>query len=164
MAGVTMMIDDSELQRDLKGVRDRLGNAQPAFEVIGEMARTSIVRNFEEEGRPEKWAPLSPATLARRSKAGQILRVQGFAGGLMGSINAQAAPDNALIGTNKIYGAVQHFGAKKGAFGRTSKGAPIPWGDIPARPYMVLQEEDETRAVRILGNFVLRGSLASDGS
>jgi hypothetical protein len=34
-----------------------------------------------------------------------------------------------------------HFGAKQGAFGRTSRGGPIPWGDIPARPLLPIDEQ-----------------------
>ena len=34
------------------------------------------------------------------------------------------------------------FGAEKGAFGATSRGTPIPWGDIPARPFLGLSADD----------------------
>mgnify|MGYP006283574597 FL=1 len=163
MAGVSLRFDDSELQRDVQGMRKRAANTRPAFEVVGELVRTSVVANFEAEGRPDKWPELKPSTLKRRPKAGQILRRQGFAGGLMGSISAKPMDDGVRIGTNKVYAAVHQFGAKKGAFGATSKGAPIPWGDIPARPYLLIQDEDEARICRVLENFILRGSESPDG-
>ncbi len=47
------------------------------------------------------------------------------------------------IGSPSIYAGTHQFGAAKGAFGSTSKGAPIPWGDIPARPFLGLSDADE---------------------
>jgi len=41
-----------------------------------------------------------------------------------------------------VYAAVHQFGAAQGAFGNTSRGSPIPWGDIPARPYLGLSDDD----------------------
>lgn len=33
------------------------------------------------------------------------------------------------------YAAIQQFGAKQGEFGRDKRNHPLPWGDIPARPF-----------------------------
>lgn len=178
MAGavITIKTDDREVRGLLNKVQRRLSDMTPVMKVIGEIVRTSVVRNFEKGGRPKKWAPLSKTTLARRKKGGGILRVQGFAGGLMGSITARAYPDKVVIGTNKIYAAVHQFGAKKGQFGRVpvarkigsagrsgatlySRGwlMSVPWGDIPARPFLMVQDEDWGEIKKTLGRFILRG-------
>ena len=47
------------------------------------------------------------------------------------------------------------FGASKGAFGTTSRGSPIPWGDIPARPFFGLSSEDEWGVLEILTDHLI---------
>jgi len=47
---------------------------------------------------------------------------------------------SASVGTNLKYATTQHYGAKQGQFGhgnyKTKQGSfPIPWGDIPPRPF-----------------------------
>lgn len=56
-----------------------------------------------------------------------------------------------IIGDNSVtisctdvtqdYAATQNFGAKQGAFGRDKRNHPIPWGDIPARPFFPNSEQ-----------------------
>ena len=138
MTGVTLDVElkDQAVMRLLEKIRSRLGHMLPAMKIIGEIVRTSVVRNFEVGGRPTKWKELSPVTLAMR-RGDKILRRQGFAGGLMGSIHARAENDQVRIGTNKVYAAVQQLGAKKGivrdvhrecerAYEATQNGQAIP--------------------------------------
>ncbi len=47
------------------------------------------------------------------------------------------------IGTDAKYGAVQQLGAKRSDY-------PHLWGDIPARPYLGLSEEDREEALETL--------------
>ena len=81
-----------------------------------------------------------------------------------------------LVGTNRPYGAVQQFGAAMGEFGRysqvwrrtaykpgdfrhhagTQKGFPIPWGNIPARPFLGLSAQDRTQIRAILKRHISR--------
>ena len=155
-------IEDDRVRGLLTRIQRRMADLTPAMKIIGETVRTSVIRNFEVGGRP-RWKPLSPVTLARR-KGKKILMRQGFAGGLAGSIHWKAYSDRAVIGTNKIYAAVHQFGAKKGSFGaftftvrehmrRIRSGGKVrvrehkrtvrlPWGDIPARPFLMVQRED----------------------
>jgi phage virion morphogenesis protein len=58
--------------------------------------------------------------------------------------------DYALVGTKIKYAAVQQFGAKAGAFGATRRGAKIPWGDIPARPFMGISDDDRSAILDII--------------
>ena len=179
MTGVTLDIElkDQAVLRLLEKVRQRLGHMLPAMKIIGEVVRTSVIRNFEVGGRPTRWKELSPVTLAMR-KGDKILRRQGFAGGLMGSIHAQAKEDEVRVGTNKVYAAVHQFGAKKGSFGvfavnvkehmrqlKTGKQhkvrahtrkTKLPWGDIPARPFLMVQEEDWGEMQHELTEYLLK--------
>ena len=100
-------------------------------------------RAFREQADPvtgEAWAELSPVTVSRRGSATPILQVSGQ---LAGSMQSEYGRDFARVSTNKIYATTMFFGAKKGEFGRTKRGAPIPWGDIPARPFMGIGPQDE---------------------
>lgn len=126
--------------------------------------RWSVVNSFI--GGSRKWDQLKPSTVARRKKMGKgphpILQVSG---GLAASVQTlQVTKDSVVVGTNKEYAAMHQFGAKKGELGtirariaehmRTGKSGTkhkvrahdrtvqVPWGDVPARPFLVVQEED----------------------
>jgi len=172
-ASIEIRVDD-KVKELFAGMQRRMAGLTPAMKIIGETVRTSVIRNFEEGGRP-RWKPLSPATLARR-KGKKILMRQGFAGGLAGSIHAKAYRDRAVVDTNKIYAAVHQFGAKKGSFGtvtarvrehvrRLASGkevrvrehtrkTKIPWGDIPARPFLMVQDEDWEEIREALAGYI----------
>ncbi len=188
MAGVILEIEAGmeNVRGMLLDLKKRVDDPTPAMKVIGAIIRTSVVRNFEKQGRP-RWKSLSKTTEELRGASGPILRRQGFAGGLMGSVNFKANSDGVQIGTNKIYGAVHQFGAKKGsfgtvmarvgthsrritqAFGRTieprtvtvrehTRKMSLPWGDIPARPFLMVQNEDWEEIGAALGDFVTGGN------
>ena len=71
--------DDAALKAALKDLSSRLDDMKPAFQVIGEIIRTSVVRNFEVGGRysapgswrggPKSWQPLSIAALFAGKKS-----------------------------------------------------------------------------------------------
>ncbi|MGB0955835.1 MAG: phage virion morphogenesis protein [Panacagrimonas sp.] len=63
------------------------------------------------------------------------------------------APDGSPWAPNKLT-TIQQFGARKGAFGTTRRGAPIPWGDIPARPFLGISDEDRTEIELLLFEFL----------
>ena len=146
---VSVKVDDKGVRKMLAGILKRLGNPTPAMKILGAIARTSIVRNFEKGGRPTKWQALSPETL-KTKKGTAILREQGMAGGLMGSVNYKAFGKKAVISADKIYAAIHHFGGKAG------RGHKVT---IPARPYMMIQDEDWVEMKAALGDFIVRGKV-----
>ncbi|MFW5490423.1 MAG: phage virion morphogenesis protein [Desulfovibrio sp.] len=173
MNGVSYIVRAKELLADLNSVERRMVDNSPAMKSIGQLLRTSTIRNFEAGGRPTAWAPLKPSTLKRR-KGNKILRRQGFAGGLVGSISARPLKNSVLIGTNKKYAPVHQFGAKRGSFGTFVVQVPahkrgghdvrahqrrmkLPWGDISARPFLLIHEQDWERIKTTLAEHVVRG-------
>ena len=58
------------------------------------------------------------------------------------------------VGSSLEYAAVQQFGARRGEFGRTRRGAPIPWGDIPARPFLGVSRVDRVEILDILAGYL----------
>lgn len=100
-------------------------------------------RAFAEQADPatgEAWAALSPVTVARRGSATPILQVSGQ---LAASMQSDYGREFASLATNKIYATTMFFGAKQGEFGKTRRGGPIPWGDIPGRRFMGIGKQDE---------------------
>ena len=150
MAGVRIevKVEDKEVKALLSRMQQNLSDLTPAMQVVGETIRTSVVKNFEDGGRPTSWKPLAPATL-KGSKGGGILRRQGMAGGLMGSIKYRAYSDRAVVGTNKIYGAIHQLGGKAG------RGRKVT---IPARPFLMVQDEDWSEIRHALNAFILGGT------
>jgi len=175
-AVIDLEMKDREIREVLGRIQRRMDDLAPAMRILGNIVRTSVIRNFEAGGRP-RWKPLSPVTLAGR-KGGKILMRQGFAGGLAGSINVRAEKDRAIVGTNKAYAAVHQFGARKGSFGtftfrvrehmrklagkhikvrEHTRTMSLPWGDIPARPYLMVQDEDWVEMREALQEYITGG-------
>jgi phage gpG-like protein len=135
---------------------------------IGEALVASTEKRFKDGTSPAglPWAPKSPTTLAAYSA--RRLRADprplfGPSGILSTTIFYDVAPDGSSVevGSNRIYSAVMQFGAAKGAFGQTSKGGSIPWGNIPARPYLGLSQSDESEIVATINEWL--DSLGADG-
>lgn len=68
MPETQIKVQESELQKMLKGILSRLGNIKPAAELMGQIGMESIQTNFEEGGRPTRWKPLADATIRQRKK------------------------------------------------------------------------------------------------
>lgn len=152
--GKYYIYDDKDLQDLLARVKGRIGNLQPACEVIGEVVQTSILRNFEEGGWPKAWQDLKDSTKKQRAKKnkwpGQILVMSGARSGLLGSISYDAMPDKVVLVANKPYAAIHHFGGQAGKGLKTT---------IPARPYMMIQDEDWAEIKAALNDFIIEGRL-----
>lgn len=155
MAGthITIEVQDQALRQAIGALLAQIADPRPALEEIGEVLTASTKRRFASETDPEgnRWAPNSEVTLARKRGA-KILTEGGYLGDLI--TWQMADPKAVAVGSNQVYAAVQQFGAKQGAFGRTKRNAPIPWGDIPARPFLGLSEEDGERVLEILRDYL----------
>jgi phage gpG-like protein len=53
-----------------------------------------------------------------------------------------------LVGSNKEYAAMQQFGGTKAQF-------PHLWGDIPARPFMGVSDDDERELLALVHDHLL---------
>ncbi len=158
---MTINFDASELERVLHNAANHLTHTAPLMEDISRQLVTETKLNFDFGGRPA-WAGLSPVTLARRAHGGgAILQDSGL---LKKSINASHTVDTATVGSNSEYAATHQFGAKQGEFGRSDRNTPLPWGDIPARPFVPMDKNgdisyDGFLAVREVVNGYLAGAF-----
>ena len=114
---------------------------------------------FSAQANPETgeaWEALSPVTVGRRGSATPILQVSGQ---LAGSMQSDYGRDFARVSTGDERATTMFFGAKQGEFGRTSRGGPIPWGDIPARPFFGISDATETEIAEFVRSAVQRALL-----
>ena len=162
MSGTALNIDynDQDLQERLRAMLERTRDFTLVMKAWGSIGRSSVVETFEDGGRPVRWTPAKDG--------GRTLYRRGLAGGLAGSVNYEAAKDHVVLGTNKVYAAIHQFGGKtrpsvirpvrakalKTPFGFFKK-VVHPGSDIPARPFLVLQEEDLTEMRETLKDYVL---------
>jgi len=127
--------------------------------VMGEIILSSVEMNFQQEGRyatagswhggTERWQDLAPRTKEARAKKGKWpgKKLQMSQGGLASSITKQVRGDNLEIGTNKVYGAIHQFG------GQAGRGRKV---HIPARPFLVVQDEDVEDMMDELGKHIMK--------
>lgn len=96
-------------------------------------------------------------------------------------IHPEPTSTGVAIGSSLVYAAVQQFGATMGEFGRysqvarwskygekdfrkyagTVQGFPIPWGDIPARPYIGMSTTDNDSVLTIMESYFKSAATVS---
>lgn len=133
---ISVTVDDREVRQGLERLARAVGDIQPALHDIGqaliERSREGILGG---EGWGGGFAANTATTLERKSGNAPLIDSRSF---VRTRLHYHADRNGVTIGASGAQAAVLQFGAAKGAFGRTRRGAPIPWGDIPARPYLPL--------------------------
>lgn len=128
---------------------------------IAEYMVASTKRRFIEGESPDgiSWAPKSETTMEAYRRWGDNPDPRPLFGPsltLSRAIFGQSGPDYAEFGTNVIQAAVLHFGSDRGALGQAANGSPIPWGAIPARPFLGVSDFDEDEISELVREWVLR--------
>jgi phage virion morphogenesis protein len=113
-------------------------DVSPVMEEIGEQIVSSIIQNFREGGRfgddnemgggSQRWIPSRRAI----NENGQTL-VRTAQAGLRDSISYRIDGNIIIVGSNKVYAAIHHFGGQTGRNKATT---------LPARPWAVIQNDD----------------------
>lgn len=144
-----------------------LDDMTPVYQDISEYMlqahRQRFVTGTAPDGTP--WAPKSAATLERYKRLGYGSLGKPLIGpskALSRLIQNFVSKDGVLIGSSQIYAGVMQDGAEKGAFGTNSRGDPLPWGRIPARPWLGISDEEELGIVAITEEHL--GSTLESGS
>ena len=131
--------DDRKVRRALRRLAVAERDLTPALREIAAALEGAAEEAFEQQQSPDgtAWDDLSDVTKDRRAKKkkwpGKILQVERR---LYGSLTSRYDADSAEAGVHLDSAPTHQFGAKQGEFGTTRRGAPIPWGDIPARPFL----------------------------
>lgn len=125
-----------------EGLGDKAELNQSLGELLVQSTQDRMQRGEQPDGSP--FAPRSEATLARyAAKDLSFGAPLNQSGDMRNNIFYEADARSVRWGSNAIQAAVMQFGADKGAFGAAANGSPIPWGRIPARPFLGISEEDE---------------------
>jgi phage virion morphogenesis protein len=137
---IEINIDTRHLDQTLSRLSHAVADMTPAMTAIGEKVASLIDNTFVNQATPygNSWAELSDVTKAKRRKGprpgnDKILNDSGI---LKNSIVPNPSRTQVEIGTNEKYGKTHQFGASQGQYGRTRRNTPIPWGNVPARPFM----------------------------
>ena len=160
----TIIIKDDEFKAGLTRLSRTLDTLDPVLRDMGEYLIQATKERFPEGVSPDgrAWMPKSQATVeAYRSREAKSRNASidfrplfGPSGRLSNEIQYQVGPASVEWGSNLIYAAVQQFGASKGAFGTARNGTSIPWGTIPARPFIGVSDEDETALVDLIEDWL----------
>ena len=157
-------VDDADVRAAFGRLNAALNNPSGIHAQIAELLLQQTKDRFAKGVSPEgqRWLPKSLATIEaqrrgdgkKRNKTMDTRPLFGPSKRLSNEILAFHGRDAAAVGSNMIYAAVQQMGAKKGAFGATKRGSPIPWGNIPARPFLGLGRQDSDQIVSVLGDWL----------
>ncbi len=128
-----MTLNPRPLALRLEALADRLTDLQGLMERLTPLATRAIDRNFDEEGRPERWPPLAPATLRRKPRGLKILERTGR---LRRSLRTSVNGRSIVISTDVPYAAAHQFG--------------VPQRRLPARPFLLLTTADLDEMQRTL--------------
>lgn len=169
---ITASLEYSEtLSRALDQVAAALDTPSEVFTDIGELLIEGTKGFFTEGAGPDgtPWIGKSLATVeSYRRNEGKgangpvdMRPLFGPTGRLSSEIHYAADAQGVSWGSSLIYSAVMNFGAAKGAFGTASNGAAIPWGDIPARPFIGLSDQMERDIIDTIEDWL---SGAADGN
>lgn len=175
MTTLTITVDLPAVEAILRRIVAAAADLDPPLREAGEYLVERTKQRFSDSKAPDgtPWAPNSAVTLARYLGAYQGSRKQdgslskrgaaraagkrpliGESKSLMTTINYVVSGNTLTIGSPMEYAATQQFGAQRGAFGVTRRGAPIPWGDIPARPFLGLSDDDQGALVSIFEDYL----------
>ena len=151
---IHLTLDDREFNRALSALAERLGDMGPALDRIGqrlvEGTRTGIENGKDWAGR--SFAPNSPTTLLRK-RGDTPLVASGIFQAVRLAHHVQGG-QSVLVSAGGDQAAVLQFGARRGQFGNTRRGAPIPWGDIPARPFFPDDKAAQAPALATLTDYL----------
>jgi len=155
---IKVEVKDEAVVNLLNRLKSRARDLTPAMRVIGEIVRSSVLKNFMAGGRPDRWTPTKVLSTylsytMRKTGSGSRRKAYTLRGGLTkgferyaagkktlidtgrlkNSITARAYSGRAVVGTNVIYAAIHQFG------GMAGRGRKVR---IPARPFLMVQDED----------------------
>lgn len=172
---ITIQFDDKQTRQSFARLAASAKNPRPVLEEIGELLIDSTKQRFGTSRAPDgtPWAKNSTTTILQylgrykssfgkrdgkltkkgAERAGSKRPLIGETSDLSRQIfKSMDGNHTLLVGSTMIYGAVQQFGAKKGAFGKA------PWGDIPARPFLGISDQDHRSIMDTISDYLTRSA------
>lgn len=170
---ILVKIDDKEFKRVIKSLIQKGKNLRPPLKRSGLYMMTSFEKNFKTGGRPKRWPPLSPNTIAKRGESLPLmdhrrLQLSTIAKTGTGSLY-HLRKDSLKMGSSLIYAAAQQYGTppktiipvgkKFLKFTTELKGTvfarSVKHPGIPARPFVLFQKEDVKAITKIFSDYLM---------
>lgn len=154
---------NERIQKVLRELAESI-NPQMKRELMSEIGKDYVdfvkTEVFDKQRSPQrkKWTKLRPVTIKAKKRTAAIKGpefIGTWTGYLRDSINFRVSGDSVFIGSDSIVAGTFHFKVAKGAFGADSRGNPIPWGDIPARPFLGVSERADKRILKVMNKFFI---------
>jgi len=168
--------NDEKVKALLKKAGNKAKDLRIPLKRCGILMLSSIDKNFRAEGRPKKWAPLSPMTIAMRRKEGKGAKILQDTGHGKGSIVYKVVSNQKVqIGTNLGYMKIHQEGGsikipardiypvKAKALHWVSDGKDVfamhvhqkaRTAKIPQRKFLLFQKEDKTNIVKVFTEYL----------
>lgn len=139
---VTINANTDAIERAITRLLDQGQDLTAPMKSIGEEMLNRTQQRFRDKQDPDgtPWAANSPVTEKRKGH-GRVL--EGESKALARQFSYSATPDGVEWGSLMPYAAMMHFGGTQAAH-------PHLWGDIPARPFIGLSDDDEDEVLAIL--------------
>lgn len=174
---ISVEIKDKTVLAAMEKIRRAGINPRPMLLEIGEDLLASTKQRFSTSNAPDgsKWAANSPVSVSRylmgrsgltTKKGGLTAKATRLIGNkkpligrskmLSHTIDYQVRQAMLLVGSPMVYASTQQFGAEKGEFGTNKRGGSIPWGNIPARPFLGLSHADVQAILQIAAKHLAR--------
>jgi phage virion morphogenesis protein len=149
MSRIEFDLDSRQVTEALQQLLARIDNVDPALEEIGEYLIFSTKQRFTSKTAPDGslWPDNSPLTQALKGRNDPL---RGESGRLGNEIFYQVQGGELVVGSPMEYAAMQHFGGTRAKF-------PHLWGDIPARPFLGVSDDDEEAVLEVLSSYLLDG-------
>lgn len=164
---ITVEIKEDEISAALDRLARALTDMTPVMQDAGEYLVSSTEERMDSGLSPDgtPFAPRSEATLDAYRRAGESFGAVPLqkTRTMRNTLSYQAEPDAVRWGSNAIQAAVMQFGAAQGTFGSTSRDSPIPWGDIPARPFLGVSAEDRDAIVELVEEWLSGEATGGSG-
>lgn len=137
-----------EVNANLTGAIDRSADLTPVMKQSAVLMMGSINENFQQGGRPAPWFPLALSTIKQKVRQGYSVMPLIRTGTLRASITPRVGQTSFKLGTSIVYGRIHQKGGKAGRNHSAT---------IPARPYLVFQDEDLRQINRLVSDYIRRG-------
>jgi len=182
MTEIRITIDDAAALAALKRTRDGLLNLRPAMKNIGEYMVLETDDRFKTQTAPDgsQWQPISRSWRQAKQRNGYITKILQMRGRLRKSIVPKAGADHVSVGTNVVYANIHQFGGSithharsqqanfridkktgKSQFAKKKRAnfsQNVTIGghttDIPARPFLGTNDENEREIGRIVADYI----------
>lgn len=162
---ITIELKDAEVTRMLARLMAAMSDMTTVMGDIGADLVATTEDRFKIGQAPDgsAWVPRSPTTLEAYGRQGLNFGPYPLtrSGEMSNNISHAFGSDFAEVGSNVIQAAVMQFGEAQGA---ARKKPPIPWGTIPARPFLGISEIDRSNIIETVNEWLTRLAAGGDGA